>query len=60
MDEDIFNENDIIKGCIDILKEIMFNPLLEENKLEFDYKNFNEEVKALENDIKNIYNYNTC
>ena len=52
----VSDENDIIKGCIDILKEIMFNPLLEEDKLEFDYKNFNEEVKALENDIKNIYN----
>jgi len=50
------DSNNIVLGCIDILKEIMFNPLLEEDKNEFNYKNFNEEVKALENDIKNIYN----
>lgn len=48
------NKN-IIKDCIELLFEIMFNPLLE-NDLEFNHKNFDEEVKALENDIKNVYN----
>lgn len=48
------NDKLIVKKCIDLLKEIMFNPLIEDNK--FNLKNFNEEVKALENDIKNIYN----
>lgn len=48
------NDKLIVKKCINLLKEIMFNPLIEDNK--FNLKNFNEEVKALENDIKNIYN----
>lgn len=48
------NDKLIVKKCIDLLKEIMFNPLIEDNK--FNLKNFNEEVKALENDTKNIYN----
>ena len=48
------NKN-IIKDCIDLLFEIIFNPLLE-NDNEFNHKNFHEEVKALENDIKNVYN----
>ena len=33
----------LVKQCIDLLKEI-------------NYKNVNEEIKALENDIKNVYN----
>ena len=52
----ISNSDNIVKECIDLLKEIMLNPLLENEMDEFNHKNFNEEVKALENDIKNIYN----
>lgn len=54
IDNKYCNDSNIVKKCIDLLKEIMFNPLIENNK--FNQKNFNEEVKALENDIKNIYN----
>lgn len=54
VDSKYCDDPQIIKKCIDLLKEIMFNPLIDNNQ--FNLKNFNEEVKALENDIKNIYN----
>lgn len=50
----IVDDNQLIENCIDLLKEIMFNPLINENG--FDEKNFLEEKRALENDIKKIYN----
>lgn len=54
VDSKYCDDSQIIKKCVDLLKEIMFNPLIDNNQ--FNLKNFNEEVKALENDIKNIYN----
>lgn len=48
------NDDNIVKECIELLKEIIFNPLSKNGM--FDEKNFHEEVKSLENDIKNIYN----
>ena len=50
----LVNDQELVKKCIDLLHEIMFNPLVDENG--FDEKNFNEEKRSLENDIKNIYN----
>ena len=47
------NKN-ILKECIDLLKEMMLKPLLENNG--FNKKNFIEEKKGLESDIKSIYN----
>ena len=56
-DKYVSNDNEsLVKQCIDLLKEIMLTPLLENNNTEFNHKNVNEEIKALENDIKNIYN----
>lgn len=54
IDSKYCDDSQIIKKCVDLLNEIMFNPLIENNQ--FNLKNFSEEVKALENDIKNIYN----
>ncbi len=54
VNEKYVNEDNIIKECIELLKELMFNPYIENEG--FCLKYFNEEVKALENDIKNIYN----
>ena len=48
------NKKNVVKDCVNLLKEIMFNPLLTNEA--FDEKNFYEEVRSLENDIKNIYN----
>lgn len=50
----LVDNNTLIKDCIDLLKEIMMKPLLENNG--FNEKNFFEEKKSLENDIKSIYN----
>lgn len=48
------NDKNLFKNNINILKEIIFNPLIDNNG--FNEKNFNEEKRSLENDIKNIYN----
>lgn len=48
------NNPHLFKDCIDLIKEMMLKPLLENSG--FNIKNFNEEKKGLETDIKNIYN----
>lgn len=44
----------LFKDCIELIKEMMLNPLIENNG--FNIKNFKEEKKGLETDIRNIYN----
>lgn len=48
------NNKTLLKDCIDLLKEMMLKPLLENDG--FNIKYFNEEKKGLESDIKSIYN----
>ncbi len=50
----LVNDSNLFKECIDLFKEIIFNPLVENE--EFDHQLFKEEVRCLENAIKNIYN----
>lgn len=50
----IVKDNDLVKKCVDLLKDIIFNPLIDNDG--FNEKNFIEEKRALENDIKKVYN----
>ncbi len=50
----IVYDYELTKNVINLLMEIMLNPLVENNG--FNEKNFQEEKRGLENDIKNLYN----
>lgn len=51
---ELINDNTIFDETIKLLDEIMYNPNIENNC--FKSKDFEEEKRSLENDIKNIYN----
>lgn len=54
IDGKIVDDKLLFSKCIDLLKEIILNPNVENEG--FNNKNFLEEKRALENDIKNVYN----